>query len=122
MSDQHILNTLGQRFVHQYAYLPADGSKGRVILACDENFFSLSDVHLGQLPPPSSNGEEEGAAAAAPPSPPPGRWTTAVSPPAAAVSPSAARPSPPSPLPPDLAEGEGLTAGPSDHRRLPSRR
>lgn len=49
MSDQLILNTLGQRFVHQYAYLPADGSKGRVILACDENFFSLSDVHLGQL-------------------------------------------------------------------------
>lgn len=49
VSDQIILNTLGQRFARQVAVLPAEGTRGGVILACDDNFFSISDVHLGRF-------------------------------------------------------------------------
>ncbi|EEE60512.1 hypothetical protein OsJ_13829 [Oryza sativa Japonica Group] len=40
--------SLGQNFVRQCVALPADGTKGGLLLACNENFFSPSDVILGQ--------------------------------------------------------------------------
>jgi hypothetical protein len=47
ISDRIILNTLGQRFLRHCVSLPATGTRGGVLLACDENYFSISDVLLG---------------------------------------------------------------------------
>lgn len=41
-----MLRTLGSRFVSEFAFLPAIGTRGNMLLACDDNFFSLSDVVL----------------------------------------------------------------------------
>ncbi len=41
-----MLRTLGSRFVSEFAFLPAIGTRGSMLLACDDNFFSLSDVVL----------------------------------------------------------------------------
>jgi exonuclease III len=48
ISNQIILNTFGHQFVQQHAFLPADGTSSGILLACDENFFSISEVVLGQ--------------------------------------------------------------------------
>nr|ABB47228.1 retrotransposon protein, putative, LINE subclass [Oryza sativa Japonica Group] len=48
VSDSVMLRTLGGRFVRSYAYLPADGSRGGILLACDDNYFSISDITLRQ--------------------------------------------------------------------------
>lgn len=44
ISDDVIIHSLGQRFVAQYAFLPAIGSSGGILLACDDNYFTISDV------------------------------------------------------------------------------
>ena len=46
VSDSVVLRTLGSRFVSEFAFLPAIGTRGSMLLACDDNFFSLSDVVL----------------------------------------------------------------------------
>lgn len=35
--------------MNQYVALPTDGTRGGVLLACNENYFSLSDVVVGQF-------------------------------------------------------------------------
>ena len=37
-----IMRTLGPKFVDNFVYLPADGTKGGVILAASANFFTLA--------------------------------------------------------------------------------
>uniref|UniRef100_J3L0J0 CCHC-type domain-containing protein n=1 Tax=Oryza brachyantha TaxID=4533 RepID=J3L0J0_ORYBR len=41
-----VTQTLGERFSKSYALLPADGTRGGILLATDENFFSILDVTL----------------------------------------------------------------------------
>lgn len=43
-SDPVVLQTLGSRFVSDYAFLPAIGTRGGILLACDNSHFTLSDV------------------------------------------------------------------------------
>jgi exonuclease III len=42
-----ISHAIGPRFANNFAFLPASGTRGGIILACDENFFTLDDVMLG---------------------------------------------------------------------------
>lgn len=42
-----ISHAIGPRFANNFAFLPADGTRGGIILACDDIFFTLPDVLLG---------------------------------------------------------------------------
>lgn len=44
ITDVDVLHILGNRFRNDFAYLPADGTRGGILLACNDNFFSLSNV------------------------------------------------------------------------------
>lgn len=44
ISDVDVLHTLGSRFKNEFAFLPADGTRGGILLACNDNYFSLSNV------------------------------------------------------------------------------
>jgi exonuclease III len=41
-----VVSTLGQKFVGQYAALPADGTRGGEILTCSQDFYSISQVDI----------------------------------------------------------------------------
>lgn len=49
VTDRNILSILGQNFVQSYAFLPASGTRGGIILACNANLFSLSEAVQGQF-------------------------------------------------------------------------
>jgi hypothetical protein len=38
-------NMLGSRFSSSYTFLPAIGTRGGIIIAVSEDFFSLTDIH-----------------------------------------------------------------------------
>lgn len=45
VSDSIVSQTLGGgRFVAEHAFLPADGTRGGILLACDDNYFCLSNI------------------------------------------------------------------------------
>ena len=45
--DQNVVNrSLGPKFADSYAVLPAEQTRGGILLAVNEDFFDLSDVHL----------------------------------------------------------------------------
>ena len=45
VDDATILRTLGQNFLNNTAVLPANGSRGGILLAASNDFFSLSQVY-----------------------------------------------------------------------------
>jgi len=48
VDDSVIIQTLGQQFVGSYSYLPADGTRGGVIIACSQDHYNLHTVATGQ--------------------------------------------------------------------------
>jgi hypothetical protein len=48
VDDSAIASTLGHPFIANYANLPADGTRGGIILACSEDFFTMSQVIILQ--------------------------------------------------------------------------
>jgi exonuclease III len=45
--DQNVVRrTLGSKFANSYATLPAEQTRGGILLAVNEDFFDISDVHL----------------------------------------------------------------------------
>lgn len=48
VTDRSISSTLGQNFVQSFAFLSASGTRGGIILACNSNFFSMSEIKQGQ--------------------------------------------------------------------------
>jgi hypothetical protein len=44
-----ISSTLGQKFLGQYAALPAEGTRGGIILACSQDLYSISQVNIRQF-------------------------------------------------------------------------
>lgn len=42
------MESLGDRFANNYTYLPADGTRGGILLAVDEACYSLSSIEIGQ--------------------------------------------------------------------------
>ena len=48
VDDNVIIQTLGQQFVGSYFYLPAQGTRGGVIVACSHDLYTLQSVTTGQ--------------------------------------------------------------------------
>jgi exonuclease III len=48
MSDAIVAETLGQCFISNYATLPAEGTRGAILLACSQDEFSLANVQIKQ--------------------------------------------------------------------------
>jgi exonuclease III len=48
VDNDTISSTLGQNFVANYAFLPAIGKSGGIILAVSDAYFTLSDVHISE--------------------------------------------------------------------------
>ena len=47
LEDQNVVNrSLGPKFANSYAVLSAEQTRGGILLAVNEDFFDLSDVHL----------------------------------------------------------------------------
>jgi hypothetical protein len=44
-----ILATLGQNFIDHFTVLPADGTKGGIILACSQEYYSMSQIEVRQF-------------------------------------------------------------------------
>jgi hypothetical protein len=40
---------LGQDFVDQFAVLPANGTRGGIILACSQQYYTVSQIHVRQF-------------------------------------------------------------------------
>lgn len=49
VDDTIITNTLGQQFVGSYAFLPAQGIRGGVIIACSQDYYTMQSISLGQF-------------------------------------------------------------------------
>jgi hypothetical protein len=49
IDDTIIAATLGQKFVGQYTVMPAQGTRGGILLGCSQNFYSLSKVDIRQF-------------------------------------------------------------------------
>jgi exonuclease III len=48
MSDAIVAETLGQKFSHNHASLPSDGTRGGILLACSTDDYSLANVDIKQ--------------------------------------------------------------------------
>jgi exonuclease III len=48
ISENDVLCTLGPRFKSNFAFTPADGTRGGILLACNDSFFSLSSIVVRQ--------------------------------------------------------------------------
>ena len=48
VDDNVIIQTSGQQFVGSYFYLPAQGTRGGVIVACSHDLYTLQSVTTGQ--------------------------------------------------------------------------
>jgi exonuclease III len=49
VDDMFISSTLGQKFLGQYAALPAEGTREGIILACSQDLYSISQVNIRQF-------------------------------------------------------------------------
>lgn len=49
VDDNIIINSLGQQFLGSYAYLPAQGIKGGVIIACSQDYYTMQTATVEQF-------------------------------------------------------------------------
>jgi hypothetical protein len=49
VDDTTIATTLGYKFVQQYAVLPTVGTRGGIILACFDDYYSFDQVDVRQF-------------------------------------------------------------------------
>ena len=46
INETDIIETLGVRFSKQFAYLPAQGTRGGALIAVDEDYYNICQAHV----------------------------------------------------------------------------